>query len=68
MTAVKNLVGFDRVELMPGESRALKIKIDEDAFTVVLPDERRVIEPGQFEVMAGHSSKDEDLIKIMVTF
>ena len=67
MTAVKNLAGFERVELDAGESKTVKIKLEDEAFSVVLPDETRVIEPGQFEIFAGHSSKNEDLLKVTVT-
>lgn len=66
MTAVKNLAGFERVRLAPGETRTVEIKLDDEAFSLVLPDETTIIEPGEFEIMAGHSSKEEDLIKITV--
>ena len=66
MTAVKNLAGFERVELDPGETKNVSIRLEDDAFSVVLPDGTRVIEPGEFEIFAGHSSKDEDLIKVTV--
>ena len=66
MTANKNLAGFAKVELASGESKTVSIKLDDDAFSVVLPDETRVIEPGKFIIMAGHSSKDEDLIRLAV--
>jgi beta-glucosidase len=68
MTAVKNLAGFERVKLEPDETKTVTIKLDDEAFRIVLPDETSVIEPGDFEIMAGHSSKDEDLIKVTVTF
>lgn len=68
MTAVKNLAGFERVELGAGESKTVSIKLEEEAFTVVLPDETRVIEPGDFDILVGHSSKNEDLLKVTVTF
>ena len=67
MTAVKNLAGFERVELEPYESKTVKIRLEDEAFSVVLPDETRVIEPGEFEIMVGHSSKDEDLLKLKIT-
>ncbi|MBR3532327.1 MAG: glycoside hydrolase family 3 C-terminal domain-containing protein [Clostridiales bacterium] len=66
MTADKNLAGFEKVELEPGESREVSIRLDDEAFEVTLPDETRVIEHGEFDIMAGHSSRDEDLIKITV--
>ena len=68
MTAVKNLAGFERVELDAGESKTVSIKLEDEAFTVVLPDESRVIEPGDFDILVGHSSKDEDLLKVTVTY
>ena len=66
MTANKNLAGFAKVELASGESKTVSIKLDDDTFSVVLPDETRVIEPGKFIIMAGHSSKDEDIIRLAV--
>ena len=66
MKPVKTLCGFTRVELDAGQSRTVSVKLDDEAFETVLPDGTRVIEPGMFEIMAGHSSKDEDLIKITV--
>ena len=66
MTAVKNLAAFTKVELKAGEAKEVSLKLEDDAFSVVLPDETRVIEPGEFIIMAGHSSKNEDLIKISV--
>lgn len=67
MTAVKNLAGFSRVELQPGESKEVSIRLDDEAFMITRPDETRVIEPGEFVIYAGHSSKDEDLLKVSVT-
>ena len=67
MTAVKNLAGFSRVELQPGESKEVSIRLDDEAFMITRPDETRVIEPGEFVIYAGHSSKDEDLLQVSVT-
>ena len=67
MTAVKNLAGFERVELDAGQTKKVSIRLDDEAFSLVLPDGSTVIEPGKFEILAGHSSKDEDLIKVTVT-
>ena len=33
-------------------------------FSLVNRKEQRVTEPGEFELMAGHSSKDCDLLKV----
>ena len=63
ITPVKQLCAFERVELAAGEEKALEIALEKDAFSLVTPDEKRVTEPGLFELMAGLSSKDEDLLK-----
>jgi len=63
---VKNLAGFQRVSLTDGEEKTVQVKLNPEAFTVVLPDETRVVEPGEFIIMAGHSSKDEDLITVSI--
>ncbi|MBR1797303.1 MAG: glycoside hydrolase family 3 C-terminal domain-containing protein [Clostridiales bacterium] len=68
MTAVKNLAAFCTVDLKAGEQKTVELKLDDEAFSIIRPDETSVIEPGEFIIMAGHSSKDEDQIKISVEF
>jgi len=68
LAPVKNLAAFTKVSLAAGETKSVEIPVEPGAFSTVLPDETRVIEPGEFIVMAGHSSKDEDLLKVSVTF
>ncbi len=55
---VRELKGFGRVQLEPGESRrvAFSLHADRTAFTGV--DLTRVVEPGWFTVWVGHSSED----------
>jgi len=68
LAPVKSLAAFTKVSLAAGETKSVEIPVEPGAFSTVLPDETRVIEPGEFIVMAGHSSKDEDLLKVSVTF
>ena len=58
---VKELRGFARVALEPGEIRtvALPVLPEHLAFTAV--DMVRRVEPGEFTVMVGNSSRDDDL-------
>jgi beta-glucosidase len=35
-----------------------------EAFQLVDADGRRVVEPGEFEVLVGPSSRDKDLLKV----
>ncbi len=55
----KELKGFDRVELAPGEAADLTFGLGDDAFSYYDPDQKGwVLEPGTFTVHAGSSSRD----------
>lgn len=55
----KELKGFTKVELNPGESKKVTIKLDKRAFMFYNPDKKDwVAEPGKFEILVGASSKD----------
>ena len=60
---VKQLIAFTRVSLQPGETKTVTIQLKRDDFSLVDREEKRVVEPGEFELFVGHSSKDEDLLK-----
>lgn len=40
------------------------IPIDRDELALVTPDEKRIVEPGEFILMVGHSSRNEDLLRV----
>ena len=61
---VKELRGFKKIFLKPGETRAVALEITPDALAFYNLEMKRVVEPGDFEVMVGASSRDEDLLKI----
>lgn len=55
----KELKGFDKVYLEPGEKKILTIKLNRDAFAFYDADRRQwVVEPREFEIPVGNSSKD----------
>jgi beta-glucosidase len=64
---VKELRGFKRIRLEPGELQtvALQIRPEHLAFTNI--DKEYVVEPGDFEITVGHSSRDEDLSRVVLT-
>ena len=64
MTPVKRLIAFEQVQLNPGESKTLRFQFNRMDFSLVNRNEERVVEPGRFELMVGHSSKDKDLLKV----
>ena len=62
LTPVKRLVAFEKVCLAAGETRELVFSLTHEDFSLVLPNERRVVEPGEFVIFVGGSSKDEHLL------
>jgi beta-glucosidase len=63
---VKELKGFIRVALKPGESRTVTLPIHPEHLAFTNIDKQFVVEPGDFEIMVGTSSRDEDLSKIIL--
>lgn len=57
-TYEKNLAGFERVHLQPGETKEVKFTIDRKHLELLDADMEWVVEPGEFVVMAGASSED----------
>ncbi|MEW4449441.1 glycoside hydrolase family 3 N-terminal domain-containing protein [Qipengyuania sp. JC766] len=55
---VKELAGFRRVTLQPGESRTVSIPIEPRSLMMWNRDMERVIEPGEFTIMVGPNSVD----------
>ena len=45
----------------------MRFTFDRMDFSLVNRQEQRVVEPGRFELMIGHSSRDEDLLKTEFT-
>lgn len=63
---VKELKGFARVALRPGETRTVALEITPAslAFHDIHMDE--VVEPGEFAIMVGTSSRDADLQTVLL--
>jgi beta-glucosidase len=57
-TPVKQLRGFAKVALEPGETKTCSFKLTPEDLAIYNADLRRVVEPGQFRVMVGASSDD----------
>jgi len=53
---VKELKGFERVTLAPGERRTVRFTLDRRTFTMWDIDMREVVEPGRFDIMTGADS------------
>lgn len=56
---VKELKGFKKVSLKPGETAEVKFTISRDALSYFDADKHQwVVEPGKFEALVGSSSRD----------
>ncbi|MDH5363526.1 MAG: fibronectin type III-like domain-contianing protein, partial [Aigarchaeota archaeon] len=58
---VKELKGFNRIALGPGEEKTVKFTVASEQLSLINRDMKRVVEPGTFKVMVGKSSEDIQL-------
>ena len=61
---VKELKGFKRVSLKPGEERVVDFEINPDMLAYYNLKMKWVVEPGDFKIMLGGSSRKSDLKSI----
>jgi len=57
-TPVKQLKGFSKVALEPGETKTVRFTLTPEDLSLLNRQLVRVVEPGEFQVMIGHSSED----------
>ena len=60
---VKELKGFKRVALAAGETKQIEFVLTRQDLQYIGPEMKPVFEPGEFDIMVGASSRDEDLLK-----
>ena len=63
----RELKAFQRVELEPGKSKTVAFDISVSDCTIVDSEANRIVEPGEFEVLIGHSSRREHLKRTTFT-
>ena len=61
---VKELKSFKKVTLKPGESTTVVLDIKPASLAFYDVNMKYVVEPGDFEIMVGTSSRDSDLTKL----
>jgi beta-glucosidase len=59
---VKELKGFARISLRPGETKNVQFTITADKLSFLNEDMQRVVEPGTFTIMVGPSSRTDKLL------
>lgn len=64
---VKELKGFRKISLKPGEQQTVTLEITPDSLAFYDVKMNYTVEPGEFEIMVGSSSRDEDLQKVTLT-
>jgi beta-glucosidase len=60
---MKELKGFQKIFLKPGESRTVTLEITPELLSFYDINMKYGVEPGEFDIMVGNSSRDADLKK-----
>ena len=63
---VKDLKGFKRVSLAPGETKTVTLPIRKESLWFYNLDMERVVEPGEFDIMVGNSSQNVKSVTLTV--
>ncbi len=63
---IKELKGFQKVFLQPNETKKVKIEITPESLAFWDINMKYVVEAGDFEIMVGTSSRNEDLMKVIL--
>jgi beta-glucosidase len=61
---IKELKGFQKISLASGETKTVAIDITPESLSFYDIKMKYVVEPGDFEIMLGNSSRDCDLQKV----
>jgi beta-glucosidase len=61
--AVRELKAYRQVEVPAGESVTVTIELPASSCSLVTADGRRVVEPGDFELLVGPSSRESSLLR-----
>jgi len=64
---VKELKGFKKVFLEPVETKTVQLEITPESLAFWDVNMKYLVEPGEFEVMVGNSSRDADLERVILT-
>lgn len=64
---VKELKGFEKISLQPGESKTVSFTIDRTALEFFNYDLEKVVEPGEFKVFIGKDSQTTNEATLTVT-
>ena len=63
---VKELRGFQRITLKPGEKKTVEFTLTPDALSMLDVNMKKVVEPGVFEIMVGPDSEHTQAVNLSV--
>jgi beta-glucosidase len=63
---IKELKAFEKVSLEPGETKTVSLEITPESLAFYDVNMKYKVEPGEFEIMVGSSSRNEDLQKVLL--
>ncbi|MCK5208194.1 MAG: fibronectin type III-like domain-contianing protein, partial [Cyclobacteriaceae bacterium] len=63
---VMELKGFERITLEPGETKTVTLSVTPEKLQFYDINMKRVVEPGEFEIMVGTSSVEYLTTKLIV--
>jgi beta-glucosidase len=64
---VRELKGFEKISLQPGETKTVALEITPESLAFHGLGMKYTVEPGEFEILVGNSSRDGDLQKAVLT-
>jgi beta-glucosidase len=64
---IKELKAFRKIILQPGETKNVAFEITSEQLAFYDIHMKYVVEPGEFEIMVGRSSRDSDLQKVTLS-
>jgi beta-glucosidase len=63
---IKELKGFKKVSLRPGETKTVALDITPEHLAFYDVNMKCLVEPGEFAILVGNSSRDTDLQKVIL--
>jgi beta-glucosidase len=64
---VKELKGFEKIFLESGQTKTIRLDITQESLAFWDINMKYTVEPGEFEIMVGTSSRDVDLQNVILT-
>ncbi|WP_420144089.1 glycoside hydrolase family 3 N-terminal domain-containing protein [Sphingobium sp.] len=63
---IRELKGFERITLAPGETRTVRMPLGPEAFSLWNLDMQEVVEPGLFDIMVGPDSRNLQTVTLEI--